>query len=209
VRGPVRWMVFLLACSLGWSIGSQAADNSRVAVFIYSDVRVPSETLNRAQHQVAKVFARAGVDIMWFNCTVHATIGSQPRCEPVDHPNSLILRITDHAATATSDSAFGVAFLGAGGIGQYGDVFWNRVEELRSRSGVDDGAVLGSVLAHEMGHLLLGSNAHSISGIMKPRWNAAELRAIAEGSLMFLPEQEQRMRERIPEARMVSQALKR
>jgi hypothetical protein len=57
--------------------------------------------------------------------------------------------------------------------------------------------ILGSVIAHEMGHLLLGSNAHAISGIMRAQWGIDELLRIIMGALVFLPEQSKRMRARI------------
>ena len=61
--------------------------------------------------------------------------------------------------------------------------------------------ILGSVMAHEMGHLLLGSNAHAISGIMRAHWESGELRRIAMGTLVFLPEQAKRMHIRMDESR--------
>jgi hypothetical protein len=72
------------------------------------------------------------------------------------------------------------------------DVTW-----LRCTHNVDLGRILGSVIAHEMGHLLLGSNAHAISGIMRPHWESGELHRIAMGTLLFLPEESKRMRARI------------
>jgi hypothetical protein len=48
-------------------------------------------------------------------------------------------------------------------------------------------------MAHEMGHLLLGSNAHAINGIMRAHWESGELSRIAMGTLLFLPEQAKRM----------------
>ncbi len=94
---------------------------------------------------------------------------------------------------ATSDAAFGVAFLAADGTGRYSDVFWKRAQELHANSNVDLGEILGSVMAHEMGHLLLGSNAHAINGIMRAHWESGELRRLAMGTLLFLPEQAKRM----------------
>ena len=47
--------------------------------------------------------------------------------------------------------------------------------------------MLGSVMAHEIGHLLLGSHAHAISGIMRGHWESGELHQIAMGTLRFLP----------------------
>jgi hypothetical protein len=62
---------------------------------------------------------------------------------------------------------------------------------------VDLALILASVMAHEMGHLLLGSNAHAVSGIMKAHCQLSELRRIGMGSLLFLPEQGKRMRARV------------
>jgi hypothetical protein len=55
--------------------------------------------------------------------------------------------------------------------------------------------VLGHVMAHELGHLLLGSNAHSRQGIMCPNWHAGELRLASMGGLLFSEEQGRFMRE--------------
>jgi hypothetical protein len=51
------------------------------------------------------------------------------------------------------------------------------------------------VPAHELGHLLLGSNAHSCEGIMRPSWHGNELRAASMGALLFTPEQARSIRE--------------
>lgn len=107
------------------------------------------------------------------------------------------MRITPNAAVSTSDQIFGVAYLAPDGTGQYGDVFWQRAKDLQTNSKVNLASILASVMAHEMGHLLLGSNAHTISGIMQAHWGPSELRRISMGSLLFLPEQGQRMRVRV------------
>jgi Zn-dependent peptidase ImmA (M78 family) len=54
--------------------------------------------------------------------------------------------------------------------------------------------VLRHVMAHELGHLLLGSNAHAEIGIMRPRWFGQQLRAVERGALFFSPEQALLMR---------------
>lgn len=45
--------------------------------------------------------------------------------------------------------------------------------------------LLGHVIAHEIGHLLLGTNAHSRMGIMRSQWHDEEVRSIAMGRLLF------------------------
>jgi len=57
--------------------------------------------------------------------------------------------------------------------------------------------ILGNVMAHELGHLLLGSNSHALSGIMKARWENEELERIAKGGLFFTIEQAELIRERL------------
>jgi hypothetical protein len=49
--------------------------------------------------------------------------------------------------------------------------------------------ILGCAIAHEVGHLLLGSNSHSGSGIMQRRWERKEMRHAMTGTLLFTPEQ--------------------
>ena len=57
--------------------------------------------------------------------------------------------------------------------------------------------ILGSVMAHELGHLILGSNSHSPTGIMRARWEHGELRRLERGSLVFTDEQAERMRVKV------------
>ncbi len=48
-------------------------------------------------------------------------------------------------------------------------------------------------MAHELGHLLLGSNSHSGMGIMRAHWQSEELRRLSRGGLWFTNEQADRM----------------
>jgi hypothetical protein len=57
----------------------------------------------------------------------------------------------------------------------------------------NNGLVLGDVIAHELGHLLLGSNAHSSSGIMAAELDREKIKAAGMGRLGFSPEQAARM----------------
>jgi predicted HD phosphohydrolase len=54
--------------------------------------------------------------------------------------------------------------------------------------------ILACVIAHEIGHLLLGPNSHSPTGIMKAKWSADELRGAGWGRLLFTPQQAELIR---------------
>jgi hypothetical protein len=56
--------------------------------------------------------------------------------------------------------------------------------------------LLGDVLAHELGHLL-GSSAHSISGLMSGQWSGEGLRRVSEGTMFFAPSESRMMRDRL------------
>ena len=55
--------------------------------------------------------------------------------------------------------------------------------------------ILGCAIAHELGHLLLGTNSHSDKGIMQPRWEPNQVRQLMMGTLLFSTEQSKLMRE--------------
>lgn len=58
-------------------------------------------------------------------------------------------------------------------------------------------ALLTDVMAHEIGHHLLGSKSHAVSGIMCGRWTGQELRKISEGNMFFLASESSVIRERL------------
>ena len=175
---------------------SFAENPQQVTVSVYDDAHVPREILARAEDRAAKIFGQVGLNVNWLDCSP----ANSARCAvPLESggPVRLMLRITPSTSVTITDQIFGVAYLGRDGTGQYCDVFWQRVKDLQTNSMVDLASILGSVMAHEMGHLLLGSNAHAISGIMQAHWESSELRHIGMGSFLFLPDQGKRMRARV------------
>lgn len=64
----------------------------------------------------------------------------------------------------------------------------NRVHEIAADYGSTRSVVLGTAIAHELGHLLL-SKDHSTTGIMKPYLNQSDFRNVRNGRLVFTDEQ--------------------
>src|SRR6184192_2637930 len=46
-------------------------------------------------------------------------------------------------------------------------VFYERAHDLANRNDLSEPVVLGQIIAHDLGHLVLGEGAHADSGIMK------------------------------------------
>jgi hypothetical protein len=61
--------------------------------------------------------------------------------------------------------------------------------------------LLGHVLAHEIGHMLLRMDSHAADGLMKARWSASEIRRMEAAPMRFTPEHAELMRENLIGAR--------
>jgi hypothetical protein len=167
-------------------------DTSQITILVYNDAQVSQSALDQARQQAALIFYQAGIEIAWVDCSAqHISV-----CHQLLGPTQFVLRIVPNGQ-ASSDTVFGLSFLGSNGNGKYSDVFYQRIEEISRNSGVNPTRLLGAVAAHEIGHLLLGSGAHSSFGVMSPRWSVEELRLIDMGSLGFNSEQSSRMKAHI------------
>ncbi len=170
-----------------------------VTIAIYDDVQLSQRVLTEAENEATKVYQRAGIVMSWIECKLKADAQPDLRCQASPSRINLQLRII-RRTSKSSDDIFGVAFLSAEGTGVYSDVFYDSVEKLNRDWHVGLARVLGHVMAHELGHLLLGSNAHSRQGIMCPRWHGEELHRASMGAFLFSPEQSRFMRERLSSA---------
>ncbi len=78
----------------------------------------------------------------------------------------------------------GRAFLPEHGAGYLADAYFQSVQDLAGRHQIDAEVLLGFVIAHELGHLLLGPG-HAPDGVMRARWNISELKALRQRWLQF------------------------
>jgi hypothetical protein len=93
--------------------------------------------------------------------------------------------------------AMGVAMGTKDGHGTLAYAFYPRIENLAHEQGVDLARLLGDVMAHELGHLLLPFGAHTPDGIMRGEWDQTQLRNSSSGRLSFSTEQIALMRQRL------------
>ena len=165
--------LFMTGISLAW--GQQRNDNNlQVAVAVYNDADVPGTVLPTSTAH----------DLISGNET-----GDRLSC-------SYAVRIIRHSRNLSGE-IFGLAFLGPDGSGRQADVFYANIAEMSAARFRNPADVLGHVMAHELGHLLLGASAHSPSGIMRLHWGETELQQAARGSLLFNEQQSHRIRERL------------
>jgi len=90
--------------------------------------------------------------------------------------------------------SFGFAmFPENGSFATVSNVFSGHAQDFASDHGLPYSVMLGHLIAHELGHLLLGVGSHSSTGIMHVPWHLKELKSAAQGLLNFTPEQADRM----------------
>jgi hypothetical protein len=120
----------------------------------------PRPDLDAAKAEVDTIFRAARVVITWVDGPV------------MPGPGRLTLfLVKDNAEPGTRGDVAGQANRETARA----YVYCNRLEVVTKHLPVDANVVLGRVMAHEIGHLLLPSNSHSRIGIMRPQMDFSQL----------------------------------
>jgi len=158
---------------LSLHLGAAACNAIRtVPIRLINDAAVKPKMVIAAQHEAAYVLKSLCVSVEW--TTGHST-------------KTLEMHITvAPLGPGITEGALGITTLDAL-QGNRGAVFLSRVRELQEqyKAVIGLGRLLGCVLAHEIGHLLLNSRAHSPAGVMIANFREAEIYRAAQRRLMF------------------------
>jgi len=191
-------LVFLSSTCLAQNPPAKGTLSPELHVSVDDYANVSPELLAAAEMQVHRIFRQAGVETVWRNCSDRSE-NIQPTGCHVIGSTYFVLKILPRAmGTQVRDrtDVLGAAALDEKGLGYYGYVFYDRIQRMSEERRLAS-TLLGHVLAHEIGHLLLRSNSHSISGIMSGRWAGGELRTISEGAMFFMPHESKVLRDRL------------
>lgn len=163
---------------------------------------VSGALLSRSESEATAVFNKAGVDVAWVDCPLAlAELANYTTCQAQMGATDFALKImTAEQAERLSfpREAMGEALdCSAGDIGCSAYVFYRHVAELAKKGHASEYQLLGRALAHEIGHLLLGPNSHSRTGIMRSRWSHTEVKRITRAQLLFTDQQAQLLRDEV------------
>jgi hypothetical protein len=172
-------------------------ESPSLTISVFNDSGISSEILKQAEKVSSQVFEESGIHVDWVNCSrAEEAPGGEVVCPQAAFPQHLHLRIV-RRSLSLKDSTLGVSYLLTDGSGCQADLFYEGIEKLHNETFVDPAIILGHVAAHEIGHLLLGSNSHSPWGIMRAHWNMEELARANKGLLLFTKSQSHRMTEKL------------
>ena len=164
---------------------------------------VNRSVLLAAEGEATGILAQAGVTARWTDCpTSPGDLANYPNCQPPWQANDYVMNILPDSMAAMmgkSEDALGLATECAMGPSCTASVFYGRVSNLAGGDSAPADVLLARAMAHEIGHLLLGANSHSPTGIMRGHWSTHEFRLNARLDMLFTAGQSRRMRTRLVE----------
>jgi hypothetical protein len=184
---------------LGFAPQTVAADSNseapvvRLTISVFNDAGASPSVMSQARNRATLILRRAGISLVWLDCGTPANPPPNSACSDLSFPQHLSVRLVSTASRPSEDT-FGRTFQNAEGEGNYALVYFNVLATSSVTESVHAGDLLGFVIAHELGHLLLGRNSHSATGLMAPVWQAGEVRMASQGILFFTGDQQERIR---------------
>jgi hypothetical protein len=202
MRGAV---VLILLLSVGGERMAATRDASEsplgVTVQIHDYVHLSPAALSTASDLVSRVYKSIGVRIDWLapmRQDLHRAQAAPPR-EPSHSPIAqfTIIVLTPEMTQRghIEEGVLGFAAVATdGGLGRIAYVIYDRVQQQASSGAIDEADLMGLVMAHEIGHLLLGPGSQGEAGLMKGRWDREDLRQFGLVTPRFSPREAEDIR---------------
>lgn len=172
-----------------------------ITLRVYDYVRVNRPRLLAAESEATEILAQAGLEARWVDCpTSQAELDNYPDCQSAWRATDFVLRVLPNAMVDSRtkwQEAMGSTLECDDAGTCTSNIFYDRVSGIAEESSATLPVLLGRAMAHEIGHLLLGANSHSRTGIMRPFWAGQELSLNAQVYLLFTPEQSRQMKTRL------------
>jgi hypothetical protein len=162
-----------------FSVNLLGASEMNVAICNLGGVN--ESVVSQAKSETGLVYGSADVRINWYTCEQF------PARMPTDGAPWFVIRLRNDKPPRTvgpsSLDVMGKAFVEHNG-GYMADAYWQAIALNSAQHEADGGVLLGFVMAHELGHLLLGAG-HTPDGIMQAAWGQKQMDALRQRWLKF------------------------
>jgi hypothetical protein len=157
------------------------AEFAHVRVCLQNLAGAPSTTVDCAERECARIFRKAGIEVEWI-------------AESQRQADDLRVIIAARPVRGTRAGVLGYVVETPAGASAF--VVWPRaLNWLAFDRPVYE--IIGRVMAHEIGHLLLPDDPHAPVGLMRGTWPADDLRTNAAGSFFFTPDQQLKIEQQL------------
>jgi hypothetical protein len=146
-----------------------------IEILVLNHANVPATDLLQAQKQAGRIYADAGIDVVWV--------------EPQAESDRIRLIVSVTAIAPRKPTVLGFAARSHHPHGSASFAFFGRVEAFARAHNADVAQVLAYVIAHEIGHQLLSFDSHSDDGIMRAVWKRADMAPAKQDRMKFSDEQ--------------------
>jgi hypothetical protein len=165
----------VVAAAFSVASGRAAVILESLVVRVYDNAGVLAGDRQRAIKRANEILARAEVAIDWRDCPAGAA-WMHAGCADMPRPGELSVRLVRTPKNDANPRALGSALIDkVTGRGTLATVFVDRIRGVAQQGKTDPWAIVGRVMAHEIGHLLLGTNSHSETGLMREMWALKDL----------------------------------
>jgi hypothetical protein len=162
-----------------------------VTIRIYNYAGVPPAELAAARADADRIFHEAGLSLAWKICRVPNGSDGDACLELLRDRGEFVLRLQTAAnGRIPSHVALGTSLIDSRtGEGVLITLDPGLVHAIAAQAAADRSTVLGRAIAHEVGHLLIGTPNHSAHGLMRALWTQQQLRGNTPTDWLFSEDQ--------------------
>ncbi len=169
-------IALIFATAVPWATPTPvtAGEDARttITVRLYQAAGLRSTAERRALEEADAVLRTAHVEVRWTRCIDEHP---SPACVLPRAPSELLVRILDEEVPG-QNATLGNAVVTPGEGGVLATVYLQHVVRVAQDAGSDVAVLLGRVIAHEIGHLMMHTPAHAPHGVMRANWTRHEIR---------------------------------
>lgn len=159
----------------------------QITVTLYDQAFLRPRIREAMKKETSRILLDAGIRVTWVDCEASGTPYNLAECRQPVGPTRLMLQLAP-GSNKNKPKATGIAIV-QDESSVFACLYPERVNQLARDAGWEFGDLLGHAVAHELGHLLLRSSAHTPAGVMRARWETDDLRKLSHAGLVFLPGQ--------------------
>jgi len=177
------------------------ANRPAVTVQVRNYAHVRAKSLAKAEAIAGRMYRQAGVGIEWLgeiprdaSGTHTAPEAEEPRANPVAQLTIDIVTASIARRRGYSDDVVGfVSVPPGGGMGRVGHVVYERIKDVAAGGASSTTDILGIIIAHDIGRLILGAGSGTLNGVMTRTWSLDDLQRVNPMALSFTPAETERV----------------
>lgn len=207
-RTTARLLAVILPLGAFLTDGLAQSTLPTITVTVYNRSHMRVQTLTESEQMAGRILRKAGLATLWVDCSANGRNGISEQCRKLPGGTRLVLTIVNTwpSRSPAEASRLGLALQTASGAGSYCYVFQQQLNDLVRDTHVAAARLLGAAMAHEIGHLLEGSDSHSGFGIMAANWYIDQIQAADRGALGFTTTDVAKIRARLSAGALASHA---